>query len=54
MLTEKKAGRFPDVKEIYGRVKDDAEQAMIKKKTDDAINKLIDTYSVKVVLKDSH
>lgn len=53
MLTEKKPGRFPDVKEIYGRVKDDAEQAMIKKKTDDAIDKLIDSYSVKVVLKDS-
>jgi len=53
MLTEKKQGRFPDVAEIYERVKDDAEQEMIRRKTEDAINKIIDTYDVKIVLKDA-
>lgn len=50
MLTKNEPGRYPQVTEIYGWVKDDAEQAMVRTKTEAAINEIIRSYDVKVVL----
>lgn len=50
MLTDKQPGRFPDVAEIYDRVRDDAEQAIVRERTEQAIDELVKSYDVKVVL----
>ena len=53
MLTATVPGRFPELAEIYERVKDNAEQAMVSRKTETAINDIINNYNVKVVLNDA-
>lgn len=51
MLTQKKAGHYPALSEIYDRVKDDAKQDVIHQKTEAAIEAIVKTYRVKVSLK---
>lgn len=53
MLTKKEPGRFPEVSKIYGWVKDDTEQAMVRSKTEAAINKIINSYDVQIVLEEN-
>jgi len=50
LLIRKEPGRFPDLAEIIERVRDDAEQAMIRESTEAAINEIIEGYDIKVVL----
>ena len=51
MLTQKEPGHYPALSEIYDRVKDDAQQDMIRRKTEAAINDIVKTYHVKISLK---
>lgn len=53
MLTKNEPGRFPPVSKIYGWVKDDAEQALVRSRTEAAINKIINNYDVQIVLEES-
>jgi hypothetical protein len=50
LVTQKKEGRLSNIKEIYDRVKDDAQREFIRMKTESAIQKIINSYNVKMAL----
>lgn len=49
MLSGKKDGRYPEIEEIYGRVKDDARFSIIREKSNKTIGEIIDAYDVRIV-----
>ncbi|MBF8269606.1 MAG: PPIC-type PPIASE domain protein [Gammaproteobacteria bacterium] len=49
LLIKKESGRFPELAEIIERVRDDAEQARVREKTEAAINDIVKTYAVKII-----
>lgn len=48
MLITNEPGREPELSEIEGRVREDAKRAMIRDKTEEAIDDIIDAYDVRV------
>jgi hypothetical protein len=46
MLTANQAGRYPQLQEVYGRVHNDARKAEIQKHTQQAIQSIIDNYTI--------
>jgi parvulin-like peptidyl-prolyl cis-trans isomerase-like protein len=48
LVTQKKDGRLSKIKEIYDRVKDDAQRDFIRKQTESAIQKIINSYNVEM------
>ena len=50
MLTWKEPGRFPTLEEIYDRVKDDAEREAVRQRTEQAIDEIIESYDIRIVL----
>jgi parvulin-like peptidyl-prolyl isomerase len=48
LVTQKKDGRLSEIKEIYDRVKDDAQRDFIRKQTESAIQKIINSYNVEM------
>jgi len=50
-LTNREDGRYPEIDEIYGRVKQDAQIDLSKEKTEKTVRNIIDSYDVRVVYK---
>jgi len=50
MLTNREPGRFPELDEIYNRIKDDAEEEIVRQRTEEAIAEIIGSYEIDVVL----
>jgi hypothetical protein len=50
MLTRKTEGRYPDLSEIKGAVRDDAEREAIAEQKSIAIQAIVDTYEVRTSL----
>ena len=48
LVSQKKDGRLSKIKEIYDRVKDDAQRDFIRKQTESAIQNIINSYDVKM------
>jgi hypothetical protein len=48
LVAQKKDGRLSKIKEIYDRVKDDAQRDFIRKQTESAIQKIINSYNVEM------
>jgi hypothetical protein len=51
MVTSNEEGRYPEIGEVYERVKQDTEYALTKKRTEKTIKDIIDSYDVKIVYK---
>jgi len=49
MLTTNEPGREPDLSELEGRVREDAQRAMIREETEAAITDIVGSYDVRVV-----
>lgn len=54
MMTSNEEGRYPEIGEIYERVKQDTKYAVTKKRTEKTIKDIIDSYDVKIVYKKDH
>ena len=49
MLTSNKRGRYPEFKDVSGRVKQDAEYERKKTRNEEIIEDIIDSYDVRIV-----
>ena len=49
MISQRAEGRFPEVEEIYDRVKEDARQAYIRDQTEAVIDEIVKGYDIEVV-----
>lgn len=48
MTTKMEAGRYPALEEIYERVADDARRADMRRKTEEVIRQIVDSYDVEI------
>ena len=53
MLTRSKGGRDPQLDEIRVRVLEDASRALVRKRTEEAIDRIVDSYDVRVTYEPS-
>lgn len=53
MITRSISGRFPMLEEIRGRVRQDARRAFLRERRDVAIQKVVDSYDVQVLISKS-
>jgi hypothetical protein len=49
LLITNQPGRDPELREIEGRVREDARRAMIQEKTEEAIAEIVETYDVRLL-----
>ena len=51
MVSKNEEGRFPEMQEIKSQLVVDAKEDLIKTKTEEAIQKIIDQYNIDIVFK---
>ena len=48
LTTQKTAGRYPALEEVYARVADDTRRVGIRDKTEEVIRQIVDSYDVEI------